>query len=163
MKYFSLTGTFSWRSTRRKRKCHWEYIGFLWPLHIKVLFASSLWWIRQCVYCRWHGTERTYQRSTYQNDFGLWYSFRNRRITSSNRRAWFVQSPLSCSAPAFTWKQHAFATALWQLNKADRYVCEIASHGDCTPRPFQKKASDPRSDPRATVGKVVLPWPILTE
>ena len=34
---------------------------------------------------------------------------------------------------------------------------EIASHGDCTPRPFQKKASDPRSDPRATVGKVVLP------
>lgn len=37
------------------------------------------------------------------------------------------------------------------------YVCEIASHGDCTPRPFQKKASDPRSDPRATVGKVVLP------
>lgn len=33
----------------------------------------------------------------------------------------------------------------------------IASHGDCTPRPFQKKASDPRSDPRATVGKVVLP------
>ena len=42
-------------------------------------------------------------------------------------------------------------------NKADRYVCEIASHGDCTPRPFQKKASDSRSDPRATVGKVVLP------
>ena len=37
------------------------------------------------------------------------------------------------------------------------YVCEIASHGDCTPRPFQKKASDSRSDPRATVGKVVLP------
>ena len=33
----------------------------------------------------------------------------------------------------------------------------LASHGDCTPRPFQKKASDPRSDPRATVGKVVLP------
>ena len=28
---------------------------------------------------------------------------------------------------------------------------------------FQKKASDPRSDPRATVGKVVLPRPILTE
>ena len=50
-----------------------------------------------------------------------------------------------------------------QLNKADRYVCEMASHGDCTPRPFQKKASDPRSDPRATVGKVVLPRPILTE
>lgn len=48
-------------------------------------------------------------------------------------------------------------------NKADRYVCEMASHGDCTPRPFQKKASDPRSDPRATVGKVVLPRPILTE
>ena len=47
--------------------------------------------------------------------------------------------------------------------KADRYVCEMASHGDCTPRPFQKKASDPRSDPRATVGKVVLPRPILTE
>ena len=43
------------------------------------------------------------------------------------------------------------------------YVCEIASHGDCTPRPFQKKASDPRSDPRATIGKVVLPRPILTE
>lgn len=43
------------------------------------------------------------------------------------------------------------------------YVCEMASHGDCTPRPFQKKASDPRSDPRATVGKVVLPRPILTE
>ena len=40
---------------------------------------------------------------------------------------------------------------------------EIASHGNCTPRPFQKKASDPRSDPRATVGKVVLPRPILTE
>ena len=39
---------------------------------------------------------------------------------------------------------------------------DIASHGDCTPRPFQKKASDPRSDPRATVGKVVLPRPILT-
>ena len=49
------------------------------------------------------------------------------------------------------------------MKKADRYVCEIASHGDCTPRPFQKKASDPRSDPRATVGKVVLPRPILTE
>lgn len=44
-----------------------------------------------------------------------------------------------------------------------QYVCEMASHGDCTPRPFQKKASDPRSDPRATVGKVVLPRPILTE
>ncbi len=27
----------------------------------------------------------------------------------------------------------------------------------------EKKASDPRSDPRATVGKVVLPRPILTE
>ena len=53
------------------------------------------------------------------------------------------------------------AEALKQLS--DRYVCEIASHGDCTPRPFQKKASDPRSDPRATVGKVVLPRPILTE
>ena len=52
---------------------------------------------------------------------------------------------------------------LAELNKADRYVCEMASHGDCTPRPFQKKASDPRSDPRATVGKVVLPRPILTE
>ena len=36
-------------------------------------------------------------------------------------------------------------------------VESIASHGDCTPRLFQKKASDPRSDPRATVGKVVLP------
>ena len=45
----------------------------------------------------------------------------------------------------------------------EEYVCEIASHGNCTPRPFQKKASDPRSDPRATVGKVVLPRPILTE
>ena len=40
---------------------------------------------------------------------------------------------------------------------------DIASHGDYTPRPFQKKASDPRSDPRATIGKVVLPRPILTE
>ena len=49
------------------------------------------------------------------------------------------------------------------VTEADRYVCEIVSHGDCTPRPFQKKASDPRSDPRATVGKVVLPRPILTE
>ncbi|CAI3545786.1 hypothetical protein CNEO4_580056 [Clostridium neonatale] len=49
------------------------------------------------------------------------------------------------------------------MNKADRYVCEVASHGDCTPRPFQKKASDPRSDPRATVGKVALPRPTLTE
>ena len=37
------------------------------------------------------------------------------------------------------------------------FVLAIASHGDCTPRPFQKKASDSRSDPRATVGKVVLP------
>ena len=45
----------------------------------------------------------------------------------------------------------------------DVLVDKMASHGDCTPRPFQKKASDPRSDPRATVGKVVLPRPILTE
>ena len=44
-------------------------------------------------------------------------------------------------------------TSVYQLNELDF----IASHGDCTPRPFQKKASDSRSDPRATVGKVVLP------
>ena len=30
-----------------------------------------------------------------------------------------------------------------ELNKADRYVCEIASHGDCTPRPFQKESERP--------------------
>ena len=50
-----------------------------------------------------------------------------------------------------------------QLEDFSKYVFGMASHGDCTPRPFQKKASDPRSDPRATVGKVVLPRPILTE
>ena len=47
------------------------------------------------------------------------------------------------------------AVSYTHLDVYKRQVCEIASHGDCTPRPFQKKASDPRSDPRATVGKVV--------
>ena len=27
--------------------------------------------IRQCLYCRRYGVKGTYQRSTYQNDFGL--------------------------------------------------------------------------------------------